>query len=68
MFTIVRLITEEDGDLTAYVDLIVESEDGIDGFSLKQILINDHTADNRGITRGYLLLNIFSVFVNRSRK
>ena len=51
-----RLITQKNGDLSTYFDIIEENEGRIDNSSLKQILINDHTADNRGIVRNHLLL------------
>ena len=51
-----RLGTQKDGSLSTYFDIIDESEAGIDNSSLKQILINNHTADNRGVMRSYLPL------------
>ena len=52
----VRLVTQKDGDLSTYFDIIDESETRIDNSSLKQILINNYTADNRGMIRGHLPL------------
>ena len=58
--TIMRLVTQKDGDLSTYFDIIDESEGQINNFSLKQILINNHTDDNKGIFSGHLpLQNIF---------
>ena len=51
-----RLVTQKDGDLSSYFDIIDQSEDGIDNSSIKQVLINNHTADNRGVIRGRLPL------------
>ena len=47
--TIMRLVTEKDGDLSTYFDIINESEDEINNSSLKKILINNHTEANRGL-------------------
>ena len=52
--TIMRLVTQTDGDLSSHFDIIDESKAGIDIFSLKQALIDDHTADKRGIIRSHL--------------
>ena len=55
-----RLVTQKDGDLSTYFDIINESEIGIKDSSLKQILINNHTEANRGLIRGHIPLeNIF---------
>ena len=54
--TVMCLITEKDGDLFPYFDVINESEAGINNSSLKQILINNHTDVNKGVIRGYLPL------------
>ena len=53
---IMRLFTQKDGALSTYFDIIDEKGDGIKNSSLKQILINNHTADDRGVFRGHLLL------------
>ena len=45
--TIMRLVTQKDGDLSTYFDNIDESENSINDLSLKQILINNHTEANR---------------------
>ena len=54
--TIMRLVTEKDGDLSTYFDIIDESEDKINNSSLKKILIDNHTEANRGLIRGHLPL------------
>ena len=54
--TIMRLFTQKDVDLSTYFDIIDESEDGNINSSKKQILINNHTADNRGVIGGHLPL------------
>ena len=54
--TIMRLVTQKDGDLSTYFDIIDESENGINDSSLKQILINNHTEANRDLIRGHLPL------------
>ena len=55
-----RLVTQKDGDLSTYFDLIDESENGINNSSLEQILINNHSGANRGLIRSQLPLeNIF---------
>ena len=41
--TIMRLVTQKDGYLSTYFDIINESEDGINNSSLKQFLIDNHT-------------------------
>ena len=46
------LITQKDGDLSTYFDIINESANGIDDFSIEQILINNHTDDHKGTFRG----------------
>ena len=57
-----RLVTEKDGDLSTYFDIINESDNGIDNSSLKKFLINNHTEANRGLIRGHLPLEyIFGV-------
>ena len=66
--TKMRLVTKKDGDLSTYFDITDESEDGIDRSSSKQILINNHTADNRGIIRATQLLNIFCGFCKLFRR
>ena len=53
---IMRLATQKDGDITTHFDIIDESETGINNSSLKQVLINNHTKDNRVTIRGHLPL------------
>ena len=62
-----RLVTRKDGDLSTYYDTIDESEDGINGSSLKQILIKYHTDDNRGSITGHLPLEYIFAFANSSK-
>ena len=54
--TLMRLVTQKDGDLSTYFDIIDESETAINNSSLKQILINSHTDENKGIIAGHLPL------------
>ena len=54
--TIMRSVTQKDGDLSSYFDVIDESEAGIDDSAIEQILNNNVIADNRGIIRGRLTL------------
>ena len=63
-----RLVTEKDGDLFTYFDIIDESENGINNSSLKQILINDHTEANRGLIRGHLPLEYIFGFARSFKK
>ena len=51
-----RLVTQKDGDLSTYFDIIDENKNGINNSSLKQILINNHTEANRSLMRGHLTL------------
>ena len=66
--TIMRLVTQKDGDLSTYFDIIDESENGINNSSLKQILINNHTEDNRGLIRGHLPLEYIFGFARSFKK
>ena len=66
--TIMRLVTEKDGDLSTYFDIIDESEDKIDNSSLKKILINNHTEANRGLIRGHLPLEYIFGFARSFKK
>ena len=54
--TIMPLVTQNDGDLSTYFGITDEIETGINNSALKQILINNHTADIRGVIRGHLRL------------
>ena len=66
--TIMRLVTQKDGDLSTYFDIIDESEDGINNSSLKQILIDNHTEANRGLIRGHLPLEYIFGFCRSFKK
>ena len=49
VLTIMRLLTQKDGDLSSYFDKIDETEGGIDNSTIKQLLIDSHTnEDNKG--------------------
>ena len=65
---IMRTVTQKDGEFSTYFDIIDESEAGIDNSSLKQILINDRTADNRDIIRGHLPLEYVFGFAKSFEK
>ena len=54
--TIMSIVSQKDGDLSTYFDIIDESEDEINNTSLRQILIDNHTEANQGLIRGYLHL------------
>ena len=54
--TIMRLVTRKDGDLSSYFVTINESEGGFNDSSLKQLLINNHSDDNKGVIGGHLPL------------
>ena len=62
--TIVRLLTQREGDISTYFDIIDESEGGSNTSSLKQLLLNNHTEANRGIVKGNLPLEYFLDFVD----
>ena len=66
--TIMRLVTQKDGDLSTYFDVVDESENGINNSSLKQILINNHTEANRGLIRGHLPLEYIFGFARSFKK
>ena len=66
--TIMKLVTQKDGDLSTYFDTIDESENGINKSSLKQILINNHTKANRGLIRGHLPLEYIFGFARSFKK
>ena len=61
--TIMRLVTEKDGDLSTYFDTIIEDEFGINDSCLKRLLIANHTEANRGLIRRHLPSEKFSVLV-----
>ena len=66
--TIMRLVTEKDGDLSTYFDIINESEGGINDSTLKQMLINNHTEAKRGLIRGHLPLEYVFGFARSFKK
>ena len=66
--TIMRLVTQKDGDLSTYFDIIDETENGINFSSLKMILINNHTEAKRGLIRGHLLLESIFGFARSFKK
>ena len=68
IFTKMRLVTQKDGDLSTYFDIINESENGINDSSIKQILINNHTEANRGLIRGRLPLEYMFGFARSFKK
>ena len=63
-----RLVTQKDGDLSTYFDIINESEHGINDSSLKQIRMNNHTEANRGLIRGHLPMEYISGFARSFKK
>ena len=66
--TIMRLVTQKEGDLSTYFDIIDESEGEINNTSLKKILIDNHTAANRGLIRGQLPLEYIFGFARSFKK
>ena len=66
--TIMRLVTQKDGDLSTYFDIINESEGEIKNSSLKKILINNHTEANRGLIRGHHALEFIFGFARSLKK
>ena len=66
--TIMRLVTQQDGDLSIYFDIIDESENGIENSSLKNILNNNHTGANKGVIRGHLSLEYIVDFAQSFKK
>ena len=52
--TILRLVTEKDGDLSTYFDISDENENEINHSSFKKVLIGNHTEANGGLFRGHL--------------
>ena len=58
--TIMRLLTQKDGDLSSYFDKIDEREAGITNSSLKHMLIDSHNIeDKKRIGAEFLLEHIF---------
>ena len=66
--TIMRLVTQKEGDLSSYFDIIDESEGEINNTSLRQILIDNHTEANRGLIRGHLPLEYIFGFAKSFKK
>ena len=56
MSTIMRALTNKDGDLLSHFDDIDETQAAGNNNSLKQMLINNHTETNRGKNKGHLPL------------
>ena len=65
---IMRLVTQQNGDLFTYFDIYDEREDGINNSSLKQILNDDHIEADRGLIRGYLPLECIFGFARSFKK
>ena len=63
-----RLVTQKDGDLFTYFDIIDENEDEIKNSSLKKKLIDNHTEANRGLIRGHLPLEYIFGFARSFKK
>ena len=67
--TIMRLLTQKDGDLSSYFDKIDETEAEINNTTLKHMLINSHTnEDNRGKIRANLPLEYIFGFCKTFKK
>ena len=66
--TIMRLVTQKDGGLSTYLDIIDESEDEINNSILKKILIDIHTEANRGFIGGHLPLEYNCGFCRSFKK
>ena len=67
--TIMRLVTQKDGDLSTYFDIIDEDEGEINSSSLKKMLFHNHIEDKKiGILRGHLPLEYIFGMQNPSRK
>ena len=53
--TIMRILTQKDGDLSSYFDKINEAEDGINNSTLKHLLIDSHDNNgNKGKIRAFI--------------
>ena len=63
-----RLVTQKDGDLSTYFDIIDVNEDEINNSSLKKILIDKHTEANRGLIRVHLPLDYIFGFARSFKK
>ena len=66
--TIMRLVAQQDGDISTYFDTIDEKEDGINNSSLKKILINNHSDKNKGLIRDHLPLDYIFAFCRSFKK
>ena len=67
--TIMRLLTQKDGDLSSYFDKIDETEAEINNTTLKKMLINSHTDDNnKGKIRANLPLEYIFGFCQTFKK
>ena len=67
--TIMRLLTQKDGELSSYFDKIDETEPGFNNTTLKHMLINSHdNEDNKGKIRANLPLELSLVSVKLSKK
>ena len=66
--TIMRLVTQQDGDLSTCFDKIDEGENEIDKSSLKKIIIINHTDANKGVIKGHLLLEYIFGFARSFKK
>ena len=67
--TIMRILTQKDGDLSSYFDKTNESAGEIDNSTLKQMLINSHTHDvNKGKIRANLPLEHIFGFCKTFKK
>ena len=76
-----RTLTSKDRDLLSLFDNIDETQNANNNNSLKQMLINNHTEDNRGKMKGLLPLEhifgfcktferilLFLVFISHSKQ
>ena len=67
--TIMRLLTQKDGDLSSYFDRIDETEAGINNSTLKKLLIDSHTNnDHKGQIRANLPLEHIFGFCKTFKK
>ena len=63
-----RLVAQQDGDLSTYFDIIDGRENEINNTSLKKIHINNHTDANKGVIGGYLPWEYIFVFARSFKK
>ena len=67
--TIMRLLTQKDGDLSSYFDKTDETEAGITNSTIKHMLIDSHTKeDNKGKTRANFPLESLFGFCKTFKK